>query len=287
MTDIVIPKAVTTIGYYSFQNCTSLESVVIEANSKKGFETVIGNSAFNGCKSLTSITIPGNVTSIGSNAFSNCNDLIAKVYNNSTGLTYCKNYKINYRIIGSFNKAHNIEVQNGTCTNIDESTELKVNELKEGNDYDVVSKSFDNFELYDIAFYKDDQKVTIDGTAVVRIPVEEGMDGNKCKVYYNDNGTFIDMGAIYKDGFMEFNTDHFSQYVVTDSELPTFTLGDVNEDDKIDFLDAITVLRYDAEIIQLTDNQMKAAEVNKDSKVDFLDAITILRYDAEIIDSFN
>ena len=284
--NVSIPKTVTTIGDYSFQNCTSLESVVIEANSKKGFETVIGQSAFNGCKSLTSVTIPGNVTSIGNYAFSNCNDLIAKVYNNSTGLTYCKNNKINYRIIGSFNKTHNIEVQNGTCTNIDESTELKVNELKEGNDYDVVSKSFDNFELYDIAFYKDDQKVTIDGTAVVRIPVE-GMDGNKCKIYYNDNGTFIDMGAIYKDGFMEFKTDHFSQYVITDSELPTFTLGDVNEDDKIDFLDAITVLRHDAEIIQLTDNQMLAAEVNKDSKVDFLDAITILRYDAEIIDSFN
>ena len=46
------------------------------------------------------------------------------------------------------------------------------------------------------------------------------------------------------------------------------------------------VLRHDAEIIQLTDNQMKVAEVNKDGKVDFLDAIMILRYDAEIIGSF-
>ena len=113
------------------------------------------------------------------------------------------------------------------------------------------------------------------------------MDGNKCKVYYDDNGSFTDMGAVYKDGSMEFKTDHFSQYVVTEDELPTFTLGDVNEDDKVDFLDAIMVLRHDAEIIQLTDNQMKAAEVNKDGKVDFLDAITILRYDAEIINSFN
>ena len=32
---------------------------------------------------------------------------------------------------------------------------------------------------------------------------------------------------------------------------------------------------------------MRAAEVNKDGKVDFLDAIMILRYDAEIIDSLN
>ena len=287
LASITVPKSVTSIGDSAFANCTSLKSAVIEANGKKLFETTMGNYAFSGCTNLTSVTIPGNVTSIGDYAFSNCNSLVANVYKNSTGLTYCKNNKIDYRIVGSYDKKHYIQIENGTCTNIDESTELKVSQLKEGNDYDVVSKSFGNFELYDLSFYKDDQKVIIDGTAIVRIPVKEGMDGSKCKVYYNDNGTFTDMGAVYKDGYMEFETNHFSQYVVAEIESSTFTLGDVNEDDKVDFLDAIVVLRHDAEIIQLTDNQMKAAEVNKDSKVDFLDAIMILRYDAEIIDSFN
>ena len=287
LASITVPKSVTSIGGGAFANCTSLKSAVIEANGKKLFETTIGYSAFNGCTNLISVTIPGNVTSIGDYAFSNCNSLVANVYKNSAGLTYCKNNKIDYRIVGSYDKKHYIQIENGTCTNIDESTELKVNQLKEGNDYDVVSKSFDNFELYDLSFYKDDQKVTIDGTAIVRIPVKEGMDGSKCKVYYNDNGTFTDMGAVYKDGYMEFETNHFSQYVVAEIESSAFTLGDVNEDDKVDFLDAIVVLRHDAEIIQLTDNQMKAAEVNKDGKVDFLDAIMILRYDAEIINSFN
>ena len=287
LASITVPKSVTSIGDSAFANCTSLKSAVIEANGKKLFETTMGNYAFSGCTNLTSVTIPGNVTSIGDYAFSNCNSLVANVYKNSTGLTYCKNNKIDYRIVGSYDKKHYIQIENGTCTNIDESTELKVSQLKEGNDYDVVSKSFGNFELYDLSFYKDDHKVIIDGTAIVRIPVKEGMDGSKCKVYYNDNGTFTDMGAVYKDGYMEFETNHFSQYVVAEIESSTFTLGDVNEDDKVDFLDAIVVLRHDAEIIQLTDNQMKAAEVNKDSKVDFLDAIMILRYDAEIIDSFN
>ena len=287
LASITVPKSVTSIGDSAFANCTSLKSAVIEANGKKLFETTMGNYAFSGCTNLTSVTIPGNVTSIGDYAFSNCNSLVANVYKNSTGLTYCKNNKIDYRIVGSYDKKHYIQIENGTCTNIDESTELKVSQLKEGNDYDVVSKSFGNFELYDLSFYKDDQKVIIDGTAIVRIPVKEGMDVSKCKVYYNDNGTFTDMGAVYKDGYMEFETNHFSQYVVAEIESSTFTLGDVNEDDKVDFLDAIVVLRHDAEIIQLTDNQMKAAEVNKDSKVDFLDAIMILRYDAEIIDSFN
>ena len=282
LTSITIPNSVTSIGYDAFRDCTSLTNITIPDSV-----TSIEYCAFYDCTSLTSITIPGNVTSIGYSAFSNCNSLVANVYKNSTGLTYCKNNKIDYRIIGSYDKKHYIQIENGTCTNIDESTELKVNQLKEGNDYDVVSKSFDNFELYDLSFYKDDQKVTIDGTAIVRIPVKEGMDGSKCKVYYNDNGTFTDMGAVYKDGYMEFETNHFSQYVVAEIESSTFTLGDVNEDDKVDFLDAIVVLRHDAEIIQLTDNQMKAAEVNKDGKVDFLDAIMILRYDAEIINCFN
>ena len=214
LTSITVPKSVTSIGYYAFADCTSLKSAVIEANSKKLFETTIGDCAFSGCTSLTDVTIPGNVTSIGDYAFSNCNSLVANVYKNSTGLTYCKNNKIDYRIVGSYDKKHYIQIENGTCTNIDENTELKVSQLKEGNDYDVVSKSFDNFELYDLSFYKDDQKVTIDGTAIVRIPVKEGMDGSKCKVYYNDNGTFTDMGAVYKDGYMEFETNHFSQYVV-------------------------------------------------------------------------
>ena len=286
LTSITIPNSVTSIEVYAFENCTSLKSAVIEANGKKLFETTIGDRAFSGCTNLTSVTIPGNVTSIGYDAFSNCNSLVANVYNNSTGLTYCKDNNIDYKIVGTYDEFNDIQIENGTCTNIDESTELKVNQLKEGNDYDVVSKSFDNFELYDLSFYKDDQKVTIDGTVIVRIPVKEGMDGSKCKVYYNDNGTFTDMGAVYKDGYMEFETNHFSQYVVAEIESSTFTLGDVNEDDKVDFLDAIVVLRHDAEIIQLTDNQMKAAEVNKDGKVDFLDAIMILRYDAEIIGSF-
>ena len=280
--NITIPNNVTSIGNSAFEYCMSLTNMTIP-NSV----TSIGSSAFKYCTSLTSITIPKSVTSIKTEAFFGCDSLVANVYNNSTGLTYCKDNNIDYKIVGTYDEFNDIQIENGTCTNIDESTELKVNQLKEGNDYDVVSKSFDNFELYDLSFYKDDQKVTIDGTAIVRIPVKEGMDGSKCKVYYNDNGTFTDMGAVYKDGYMEFETNHFSQYVVAEIESSTFTLGDVNEDDKVDFLDAIVVLRHDAEIIQLTDNQMKAAEVNKDGKVDFLDAIMILRYDAEIINGFN
>ena len=63
-------------------------------------------------------------------------------------------------------------------------------------------------------------------------------------------------------------------------------LGDVNDDGKVNYLDAIMVLRYDANIIKLDDIQLKTAEVNEDGKVNYLDAIMILRYEAGIINSF-
>ena len=272
---------VKTIGDYAFLRCTGLEDI----NISNGLIS-IGNFAFYNCTSLTCITIPKSVTSISNNAFNSCKSLIANVYNDSTGLTYCKDNIINYRIIGTYYESNNVQIENESCTNIFESTELKVKQITSGEDYDAIANYSNNFNLYDIAFYKDEEKVEIDGTAIVRIPVKEGMDGNKCKVYYNDNGTYTDMNAVYKDGYMEFKTDHFGQYIVTDSELPTTALGDVNGDGEINFLDAIMVLRYDAEIIELEDNQLKVADVNGDGEVNFLDAIMILRYDAEIIDSF-
>ena len=304
LTDITIPNSVTSIGNSAFSYCTNLTGITIpngvtniESGVFKGCKSLtsitlpdgvisIGNDTFNGCTSLTDITIPKSVTSIGWWVFYNCNSLVANVYNDSTGLTYCKDNNIDYRIIGIYDESHGIQIENETCTNIFESTELKVEQITSGEDYDAIANYSNNFNLYDIAFYKDEEKVEVDGTAIVRIPVKEGMDGNKCKVYYNDNGTYTDMNAVYKDGYMEFKTDHFSQYIVTDSELPTTALGDVNGDGEINFLDAIMVLRYDAEIIELEDNQLDAADVNGDGEVNFLDAIMILRYDAEIIDSF-
>ena len=282
---ISFPSNVTKLGDYVLNGCTSLENVSIP-----GSVTYLGDYAFNGCTSLKSITLPSSITSIGNSIFNNSALETARVYKNSYPLTYCKNNNINYQIIGSFDKATSIQVSNGSCTNIDDNTELKASQVKTGTDYDSVSQSFDNFNLYDIAFYKDDEKVTIVGTAIVRIPVGENMNIDKCKVYYNDNGNYVDMNAVYKEGYMEFETTHFSQYIITDTPLETesdLTVGDVNNDGKVNVLDAVMVLRHDANIIKLDDSQLKAADVNNDGKVDVLDAVMILRYEAGIIKSFN
>ena len=68
--DAIIPKEVTAIGGYAFQNCAELTNVIMSDGI-----TAIGNSAFYNCSGLTSITMPNSVVSIGNYAFYGCSGL--------------------------------------------------------------------------------------------------------------------------------------------------------------------------------------------------------------------
>ena len=63
-------KSVTSIGYWAFEDCTSLKSITIPNGV-----THIDIFAFEGCTSLTNITIPDSVTSIEDCAFYDCTSL--------------------------------------------------------------------------------------------------------------------------------------------------------------------------------------------------------------------
>lgn len=76
--DLAIPNSVTSIGEYSFYNCSSLTSVTI-SNSV----AAIGSSAFNNCSSLTSVNIPNSVASIGIYTFYGCSSLTSVIIPNS------------------------------------------------------------------------------------------------------------------------------------------------------------------------------------------------------------
>jgi len=59
--------------------------------------------------------------------------------------------------------------------------------------------------------------------------------------------------------------------------------GDVNGDGKVNNLDAAQILKYDAGLTELSEEQKQAADFNTDGKVNNLDASQILKYDAGII----
>lgn len=57
-----------------------------------------------------------------------------------------------------------------------------------------------------------------------------------------------------------------------------YVLGDVNEDTKINAVDALLILQYAVNKYELNDTQKVAADVNKDTKVNSVDALNILQY---------
>ena len=90
-----------------------------------------------------------------------------------------------------------------------------------------------------------------------------GKPGSEAEAYANENG-FI------------FISDEY-----------TVTTGDVNGDSKVDITDATLVQQFAAELIELDENQKKAADTNKDGKVDIDDATLIQKFVAELIKSFD
>ena len=78
LTEYTIPDSITTIGNYTFSNCSSLTSVTITDSV-----TSIGSQAFLSCSSLTAVTIPDSVTTIGTQAFGYCKSLTSVTIPNS------------------------------------------------------------------------------------------------------------------------------------------------------------------------------------------------------------
>ena len=74
-----------------------------------------------------------------------------------------------------------------------------------------------------------------------------------------------------------------AQYEKIEAEI---LIGDVDGNGKVDTFDAVVVLKYAAEMIQLDDNQLKAADTNKDGTVNTFDAVLILKYAADMITEF-
>lgn len=92
-----IPASIGTIQFGTFQNCTGLESAVIENGL-----TSIGNQAFLGCSSLGYVEIPDSVTSIAANAFKNCGKLVIYCNEGSYAQTYAEEHNIPYLLIREY-----------------------------------------------------------------------------------------------------------------------------------------------------------------------------------------
>ena len=266
LTDITIPDSVTSIGAYAFLCCTALESISIP-NSV----TSIGEEAFYGCTALTSITIPDSVTSIGYGAFYDSGLTTIYGYTGSYAETFASADGYTFVALQKLTDAESgVSVLEGNFGNFAENTVLNV---------EILSAE-ENKITYDITLTVNGEAVQPASAVTVKIPVPETMYVAQCKVYRQEaDGTYTDMQATYQNGYMVFTTDHFSTYVLTtaDPNAPTYTLGDVNGDDKINAVDARWVLQAASGARTFDATQTAAADVNGDGKVNAVDARWILQ----------
>lgn len=70
-------------------------------------------------------------------------------------------------------------------------------------------------KIYNITLYKDKTEIQPNGKIKVKVPLPALYKENQCVIYrVESDGSFTDMGAQYSDGYMLFETEHLSNYIL-------------------------------------------------------------------------
>ncbi len=175
-----------------------------------------------------------------------------------------------------------VDTENGYFVLADKSGgEIRRGTLKADND--------DKIQLKNLwAIFFQDCVTALDGKLFISdIPVID--DEDNILVEGEDYIVYLAPAKFERDRVYCLAVEGIGDYCGTVFTLMTIApcQGDVNGDGKVSSLDAAFVLRYDADLQELTEQQLAASDVTGDGKVTSLDAAMILRYDADLIEGFN
>ena len=140
--------------------------------------------------------------------------------------------------------------------------------LTAGSQYLLLMVSGDGVPGADNIVYIDQQAADANGT-VAFTAYPQALDKGSYRIFLLGGDQTLNSGPAAS----------FQAYV-------PYTLGDVDNNGKIQAVDALAVLRHVAKIETLDDTASLAADVDCDGKVKAVDALAILRYVAKIIDHF-
>lgn len=103
-----------------------------------------------------------------------------------------------------------------TNDNFDKAVEVVVSE-EIVNANIAFEDEYENYKSYDISLFVDGQTVQPNGKVTVKIPVPATFNAETIAVYYVDkNGNKTKLDSKVENGFVIFETDHFSEYVIVD-----------------------------------------------------------------------
>lgn len=217
ITEVTVPDGITKLPVDAFAACINLKKATLPETL-----TEIGQFAFQ-YTSITDITIPESVTAIDSQAFE---DSLLKNINGVEG-SYAETFanENGYKFNG-------IPTANSENTFTDDSDDsaadieviAKPNVIPEEAIFSVrLEDSLTNDEqiAYNCFFTYNGEEYEPTDKVTVRIPIPVAMRdiADTLKVYHYQDGKYVAMEVTVEDGYLVFETDHFSIYVVTAKEL--------------------------------------------------------------------
>ena len=93
-TDIELPYGLVKIESGTFRDCKKLKKIILPDGIVE-----IENYAFSYCSEMTEINLPASINKMAWNSFSDCKKLTAVCSKGSYAHEYCKEHKINFKIV--------------------------------------------------------------------------------------------------------------------------------------------------------------------------------------------
>ncbi len=122
----------------------------------------------------------------------------------------------------------------------DGEVEFEVREVTDGSITQTIAvRGYYDFVFYDINITLNGQKVQPNKNVWVKLPIPDNYDETKTAIYYvnGENSKPEKMNSYVKDGYIYFETNHFSHYVLVDESKKCENHSDNNQDGICDICD--------------------------------------------------